>query len=249
MIKNIILFPYRFYAIVIFFLLSSVMMLAFVISFNLFPGERGERIVHKLTAVWAKLTFIILFIRARIKNKTMIDANKQYVFISNHRSLLDVPTWALSCSNFLKYLSKEELIKAPVFGYVIKRMYVTVQRSDRGDRYRSIEKMRAALRHGISIFLAPEGTRNKTNQTLLEFKDGAFRLALLEQKPLAILTLYNSDKLMHPSNPLSLQPGTIYGEWCGIMDTTGLTEDDLPKVKAEAYARMEKSYNQLKAKH
>jgi len=47
--------------------------------------------------------------------------------------------------------------------------------------------MRQSMEKGISVFLCPEGTRNKTDQPLLDFKDGAFRLAIATQKPLAIV--------------------------------------------------------------
>lgn len=210
----------------------------YFIIFNLWPKEKAPHIAHKLSKFWAHLIFTLFLIRCRIENKSYIDPNTKYVFVANHLSMLDIPAYATSCSNTFRFLSKAELAKIPLLGYVIKNLYITVNRSDRSDRHKSIEKMKATIDSGISVFLAPEGTRNITEAPLLNFKPGAFRLAIAAQVPIAVLTLKNAHHLHSPKQLLSMSPGTLHGSWSRPISTVGMTEEDVPRLKDLVRAEM-----------
>lgn len=185
------------------------------------------------------MLFIFYLIRPRINNKHLIDKNTTYVFVANHKSLLDIPLFARACNNTFRFLAKEELTRIPLMGYVIKRLYITVNRSDRKDRHRSMEIMNESLQQGISVFICPEGTRNRKDEPmLLDFKDGAFRLAIHSGKPLAVFTVLNSGEFLAPVKWMQLKPGTLRGIWSRPIDTTGMTEDDLPALKEKVRQMM-----------
>lgn len=246
MLKNILRYIFSVYALLAFLPTLIIVYIIYVLVINLSSAKNLVRNTHRVSSGWAYVYYAMIFLRVKIANKHVYDSNKVYVFISNHRSLLDVPVWAMACTNPVRFLSKEEMLKVPVFGYVLKRVYLSVNRSDRHDRFKSIAKMKETIESGTSVFLAPEGTRNKTTNTLLELKDGAFRLAISAQVPLCILTLYNTDNLLSPLKLFSYLPGTIYGTWEQPIETKGMTDDDLPKLKAQARAIMEKNYLKLK---
>ena len=180
---------------------------------------------------WAIVSMRAIFIRIKVSNKNFIDPKKTYVFVSNHQSLLDVPTWTLACKNTLKFLSKEEMTKLPVFGYVLKRIYVGVKRDSQEARRRSMEIMSSTLKENISLFIAPEGKRNRTDEALLPFHNGAFKLAIKNKTPIAVLTVLNSGKLLKPSDALKLIPGTIFANWSEPIETSELTDDNLEELK------------------
>ncbi len=242
MLKNIASTIYSIYALIVFIPISLVVFILYVIVFGIIPQPKSSRIAHRISQAWAHVTYFVLFIRVKIKNKHLIPKDEGVVFISNHRSLLDVPLWAISTPHVVKYLSKEEMTKVPVFGYAIKRMYITVNRADSKDRHLSIIKMVNALKAGTSIYLAPEGTRNKTKEILLPFKDGAFRMAIAAQAPICVFTLYNTDKLLNPKKLLSLLPGTIRGTWAEPIYTKGMTENDIPALREKVRNIMETNY-------
>lgn len=73
-----------------------------------------------------------------------------------------------------------------------------------------MENMKRSLREGISIYLFPEGTRNKTNEPLKNFYDGAFRLSLETGIPIVPMTIRNSKNLL---NGFKLKPGTMECLW------------------------------------
>ena len=74
-------------------------------------------------------------------------------------------------------VAKGELFRVPLWGTAMRRAgFVEL---DRGDRTRAIESLSRAtsvLSRGMSIWIAPEGTRS-VDGTLGEFKRGGFHLA------------------------------------------------------------------------
>jgi 1-acyl-sn-glycerol-3-phosphate acyltransferase len=213
------------------FVLSFIVVIPIYFLLFSIGGPDAPYRAHRVSRAWAWFLFSSFFIRVKINNREVIDPKKEYVFVANHLSVLDIPLYAVSCENTFRFLSKAELAKIPFLGYVIRKLYITVNRSDKTDRGRSIEKMKESLREGISVFLAPEGTRNKTSAPLLAFKDGAFILAVQSGIPLAVLTVINTHHLLSPAHPLALKPGTLRAEWSEPILTAGMTEKDIPILK------------------
>jgi 1-acyl-sn-glycerol-3-phosphate acyltransferase len=213
----------------IFFLISfPIVIPIYFLVFNLFPKDKAPHIAHAISRLWARYLMIVFMINLKIENRDYINEQQTYIFVSNHRSMLDIPIYALACTNTFRFLSKAELGKVPLLGYVIRKLYITVNRKDKHDRSKSLEKMLASLKEGISVFLAPEGTRNTSSEKLLPFKEGAFRLAITSQLPVAILTIRDSQKLLAPARPFEMCPGKIVCRWSQPISTIGMTEKDLP---------------------
>ncbi len=234
--KNILSRTFRslfgIYALLFFSLALIPAFITYLFMFTFFSGRRANVLAHRLSRMWAAILFRFYFIRVTIANRHYIDPETTYVFVANHRSMLDIPLYALSCRNTFRFLAKEELSRIPLLGYIIKRLYITVNRSDRNDRQRSMEIMSASLKEGISVFICPEGTRNRHEHLpLLEFRDGAFRLAIYSGCPLAVLTVLNSGELLSPLRWLQLKPGHLKAIWSPPITTTGLSEEDIPALK------------------
>jgi 1-acyl-sn-glycerol-3-phosphate acyltransferase len=209
--------------------------LIFVIIFTFVDKKKAPHVAHRVTRAWARTVFIITLIRCKVKGREKIDPKKVYVFVANHQSQLDIPLYAIATKNTFRFLSKAELTKIPVFGYLLRKLYITVDRKDKNDRSKSIQSMKRSLDEGISVFLCPEGTRNRTEDPLLEFKDGAFRLAIEAQVPVAALTVFDSKKRNSPQSQLELIPGTIHCMWSEPIETKGMTQDDVPLLKKKIY--------------
>lgn len=228
------------YALLIFPCTLIVTTLLYVIIFTFFPKKKAPHVAHRLSQFWAKVLSVLFVFPPRIRNKHLIDANKTYVFVANHQSQLDIPVYALACKNTFRFLAKAELTKIPLMGYIIRNLYLTVNRKDRSDRNKSIEIMRQTLEQGISVFLCPEGTRNRyEDPALLEFKDGAFRLAIATQTPVAPFTILNSGRQLSPLHPIALAPGRIFGVWDEPIETAGMTMEDLPALRERVRSQME----------
>ncbi len=230
--KRILRTIYGFYGACAFALLLLIVTPCYFIIFIFVPKKLAYPVAHKyISRPWARGVLVLFFIRLKVKNKNFVDPKVTYVFVSNHRSLLDIPSFACSCKNTFRFLAKAELVKVPVLGFLISRLYITVNRRDRNDRAKSIEVMKNNLREHISVFIYPEGTRNKTDKPLLDFHDGAFRLAIEAQIPLAVMTVMGSGKLLSPLKFMELSPGTLHCEWSPVIETKGMTQKDIPALK------------------
>ena len=196
-----------------------------------FGGGNAVQTANKLSRIWARYVLFCCGVRLRVLGGSHIRTDTTYVFISNHRSFLDIPVCAASTANTFKFLSKEELGKLPLLGFIIRRLYITVKRQSLRDRVISLKKMETELHQGISVFLFPEGTRNKTNEPLTEFFDGAFTLAVNTGTPIAVCTIYDTGKILQPGNMLNLIPGKVTAWWEQPIETKGMTRKDIPALK------------------
>ena len=87
-----------------------------------------------------------------------IDKNQQYIFISNHTSIMDVMLPCILMPNHpLVYVGKKELVKIPIFGQIYKRICVMVDRSSVKSRSEVYRRCAERMREGQSIVLFPEG--------------------------------------------------------------------------------------------
>ncbi len=126
-----------------------------------------------------------------------------------------------------KFLAKNELIKVPVFGFIVRKLCVLVDRSSASSRSSSMKYLHRTLTEGYSVFIYPEGTRNRSADPLLPFHKGAFRIAIESQKPIAIQTLVGVKNIANPGSGLDLWPGTVRIIWSKPIETAGLTMADV----------------------
>lgn len=134
----------------------------------------------------------MLFFKVQIKNTHYLDTSKQYVFVANHFSYLDIPVLGLIPFG-LVFIGKSSLAKVPLFGYMFKNLHIAVDRNNMKSRGDSVLKARECLDEGASIVFFPEGgISSEKPPQMARFKDGAFKLALSKQIPIIPVTLsYN----------------------------------------------------------
>jgi len=117
--------------------------------------------------------------RVEVVGGDKVRDDRAYVYMSNHQSHLDIPVlyWALP-RRTLRMVAKKELFRVPVFGGAMRA--VGVVELDRGNRDRAIASLgaaTAAIADGVSMWIAPEGTRSRTGQ-VGPLKKGGFHLAV-----------------------------------------------------------------------
>ncbi|CAN5360561.1 lysophospholipid acyltransferase family protein [soil metagenome] len=225
----------------LFFIVALLIVTPFYFFVFIFlSNKKAPHIAHRyISRTWARVLTWGFLSPVKIKNSEFVDIEKTYVIIANHRSQLDIPLYALACKNTMRFLAKAELTKIPLMGFIIRNLYMTVKRTDRSDRNRSIEIMKKSLDEHISVFLCPEGTRNRYDDPpLLDFRDGAFRLAILTKTPIAPLTVLNTGTKLSPLRPMEFTPGPIYAVWDEAIDTSAMTLEDLPALKEKVRKQM-----------
>ncbi len=213
----------------------------------LFDEIKGGNILYKICRFWADVFFFTTGIRHKNIYEEKHDRSKQYIFVSNHISYLDIPMMMKAIRRqHVRILGKSEMTRVPIFGSIYKKGAVLVDRENAGKRLQSVKNLIYFLNKKISVFICPEGTFNMMNQPLKNFYDGAFKIAIQTQTPIKpILFLDTYDRLNYKS-VFSLNPGKCRAVYLSETSTEGLTANDVTLLKDKIFLQMEdvlKRYN------
>jgi len=182
---------------------------------------------------------IILFfsgMRTRLKGEPL-NANAQYIYVANHVNTIDIVYVRSIINTYLKILAKKELKKIPFMAFLARNMGIPIDRSSKADKQKGLQKMYDYLKNSAaSILIYPEGKRNRTNELLLPFKNGAFITAIENQIPIACITLKGIRKRMNQVKQ-TMYPGYV-DAYVDIFETKGLNLADMETLKAKIRAKM-----------
>lgn len=221
-------------------------MLAFAIPMVLpiLISRKLDFITYFFIRVWVYIFSIFSGIWFVGHNKRLVDRKKSYIFVINHTSFLDAPAIPIAIPSTLVALGKKELSKIPVFGWITGRFAIWVDRSNPESRKEGSQRLKQLLSGGTSVLVAPEGTRNNTNEPLLPFRYGPFRLAIESQIPIMPVIIHDAAKLMKRGS-LLLSPGVVHTYCLPEISVEGLTEDDLDALTQQTYELMKNKIIEL----
>lgn len=197
---------YTTWVVIVFSIFMIILLPGILVPFLL--GTRFTWIGYRFLWLWSWIFSKLTFIRYRLYGRENIIRGKSYIFVSNHTSFLDIPGIRLMIPGEFRPIAKKELLKIPVFGFIVKAATVVVDRGNHESRKKSIEYAKQILNRGISMLIFAEGTQNRTKEILQPFKDGAFRIALDTQTPILPLVVIGAGSLMPPGT-LRMKPGVI----------------------------------------
>jgi 1-acyl-sn-glycerol-3-phosphate acyltransferase len=227
------------YALVL-FIVGMLLVLPFVVVYSFFGPVRGGDLIYKACRIWDRSWMTLIGIRHIMLPGPAPDPGRQYVFVANHISYLDILLiLRVIHHRSFRILGKAEMKKVPVFGYIYSQAVVMVDRSSPEQRSKSARELISVLRQGISIFLFPEGTFNETHAPLKTFYDGAFRIAIETQTPIKPILFLDAYDRMHYSSLFNLDPGRLRTVFLPEVSVEGLTMEDLPDLKERIFQMME----------
>ena len=166
-------------------------------------------------------------------------ADDSYVYMSNHQSHLDIPIlYATLPSRTIRMLGKVELFKIPLWGRGLKAAeFISVDRSNHTRAVQSIERAKELLRDGVSIYLAPEGTRSRTGK-IGPLKKGGFHLALDTQTPIVPVAIRGTIDIL-PRGSRVMQTGKRVEVTIG--DSIPVENQDLKDLMAKVSVFLEQN--------
>lgn len=221
------------YAIIMFIITMLIMLLPMWLV-SLLPAPMNIRCFMALGRAWMWLYMPLMFCPVYTKGKKYFKKGQPYVIVCNHNSFVDIPTTTHAIPAASKSLAKENIAKVPVWGIMYKVGSVLVNREDPDSRKRSFAEMKEVLNMGVHMLLYPEGTRNKTDDPLKPFYDGAFSLAIDTQKPIMPAVIFNTRKIL-PVKSFFAWPHRIDMHFLAPISTEGLTADNLPALKEKIF--------------
>lgn len=218
------------------FVFGVLFMLLFPIFIILVQKKSWHKYTHPINKIWAKAFFTFCFIPMQVEMRQKLDKKQQYIFCSNHFSYLDIVALGYT-PKFVVFVGKGSLTKVPLFGYMFKKLHITVDRTSHKSRYETLSKSAQAIDEGKSLVIYPEGgIISKNMPEMAKFKDGAFRTAIEKQIPIVPVTLpYNW--VIFPDDGSYLfswhRNKVIFHE---PIQTKDLSMDDLDSLKNTTFA-------------
>ena len=142
-----------------------------------------------LAACGTKVTFL---------GEENVPKDTPVLYIGNHRSMFDVVITYMRAPGVTAYVAKKELEKVPIFGWWAQNMHALFfNRDDMKEAMKMIKDGIDLLKGGTSVFVFPEGTRNKNPEELplLEFHEGSFRMASRSGCPIIPVSICNTSNV------------------------------------------------------
>ncbi|NTW11590.1 MAG: 1-acyl-sn-glycerol-3-phosphate acyltransferase [Chlorobiaceae bacterium] len=192
------------------FFLILVPIMFFGLSFALVMNlvDRSGDSFHRLAAWWGRLSIRLFGISVEVIGKENYDSSKNYLVLSNHAGMADIPLLFGCMALNLRFVAKEELGRIPIFGWAMKQAgYILIKRGQNREALKSLLAASEVLRSGRSVHIFPEGTRSATGE-LLPFKRGAFLVAQKGGVPVLPVTIIGSN-LITPKKSLKINGGKI----------------------------------------
>jgi 1-acyl-sn-glycerol-3-phosphate acyltransferase len=203
--------------------------------------RRGDRVFHALARGWAHSTLRICGVRVRARGLEKLQPGANYVYVSNHASMFDIPVILASIPDQIRIIYKKELHWIPIFGWGLKLgSYIAVDRSSGSEAMRSLDAAAAKIAAGASVLLYAEGTRTRDGK-LQPFKRGAFNLAVKAGVPVVPLTVNGSFAIL-PKASLAIRPGSVELVVETPIPITGTGKEEERRLMELVRAAMDRHY-------
>src|ERR1051326_1257629 len=119
--------------------LATVVMGTISLIASLFDGTGNTQ--HQIARVWGRMLLAAGFIRVRVEGLENLDPHANYVFVSNHASLMDIPAVLSRLPYQFRFFAKKGLYSVPFLGSHLKRAgHLPVDRSNARNSLKSMSE-------------------------------------------------------------------------------------------------------------
>lgn len=207
----------------------------------LMPDPMGMRYFIKLARIWMEVWLRLVACPIRVKGKQYFKKGEGYIVTCNHNSLMDIPLSSAFIPGANKTIAKTSFAKIPLFGWYYKKGSVLVDRKSEISRRRSFEEMKKVLSLGMHMCIYPEGTRNRSNDPLKKFYDGAFKLSVDTGHAIIPSVILNTKKAVPIHKPFFFLPKRLEIHFLPPINPAGLS---VTEIKEQTFAAMWNYYNE-----
>lgn len=187
--------------VILFLVLSIPLMIAewIIGKFNTELKDRSSLAIVN----WAfRVCLFLAGTSATVIGEENVPKDTPVLYVGNHRSYFDI---LLTCTRVPRptgYVAKVEMLRYPLLPIWMKNIHCTfLDRKDLKQGMKTILENINLLKQGISVCVFPEGTRNRTDEVLLPFRDGSFKMAEKSGCPIVPMTLNNTGAIFEDHIP------------------------------------------------
>lgn len=159
---------------------------------------------QQLRMVQAAFRLMLKMTGARIQviGEENVPKDRAVLYVGNHKSYFDILLTYSRVPRLTGYVAKKEMESFPILSIWMKRLHcLFLDRKDIKQGLKTILTGIDLIKNGISVCIFPEGTRNKSNDRLLPFKEGSLKMAEKTGCPIIPFAITNSSKLFEDHMP------------------------------------------------
>lgn len=201
------------------------------------------RAAHKVIR-WAFSTVLwIAGIKCQAIGTENIPTDTPVLFVSNHRSNLDILLTQITAGVPVGFVAKTELKKVPLLGFWMSDIGCVFL--DRMNIKAAIASTAEGVEHiktGCSMAICPEGTRGH-GEEMKAFKDGSLKMATKAKVPVVPAAVLGTDDCLENNGGIKMTKGTmtiVYGKPFDIAD---LEPEDKKHLGAYTQALVKELYD------
>jgi len=197
--------------------------------------------------IWSPIILFCMGFIPVIKHKANIDYSKQYMFIANHLSMIDIMMLFMTIRKPGVFVGKMELDRIPLFATIYKRGAILVNRDSAASRKNVYMQAKHKLNLGFNMVIFPEGLVPEPEVFMAPFKNGAFSIAIEHQIPVVPITLPDCKKRFPFQFSYKYwvgKPGVVRAHVHEPISTEGLTQEDMPAFKEKVHQFMSEKLKQ-----
>jgi putative phosphoserine phosphatase/1-acylglycerol-3-phosphate O-acyltransferase len=187
---------------------SLVPCLALGVAKGIVKRDKTE-VMPTVATTWINFTFALNGVKVNVTGRENLWAERPAVFIFNHRNNFDAFIVVRLVEQKFTGVAKKEMANNPITIWLGKLADVAfVDRADSAGAVGALKGVEDAAKKGLSILIAPEGSRLDTTDDVGPFKKGAFRMAMAAEIPIVPIVIRNAETIAHTKGN-SLHPGTV----------------------------------------
>lgn len=160
-----------------------------------------------------------------VSNRERLDGSMPAIYVSNHTSTLDAFVGIWLCPYGGCGVLKKEVARVPFFGQLaLLSGHLLLDRANRGKAIEGLREVGELVKkHGLGIWIMPEGTRSKDGR-LLPFKVGFVHLAIATGVPVVPVIAHGAHKNWEKGT-MRFHPMVLDIEVLPPIDTSGWKEE------------------------
>ncbi len=229
-----------------FYLIISLPHQLITYIFNRFNRDLTRRSAYFFCHSYAVGLMFLAGARFKITGIEHIDPKRNYLFVANHKSLLDSPVLVTLSKQPLSFVSKKEMLKTPIFNGWMHLLYcLFLDRDNNREGLKTILQGIENMKLGDNLAIFPQGTRSK-GEEFLPFKAGSFKLASKSNSPILPIAIFGTDNILE-NNTFNIKPNNVHIHIFEPIETKNMSREDLLVLPKNVETMIHTKFNDFKA--
>ena len=165
--------------VVLFLIFSIPMLVVLGIQEKRNPGQVQAKSLHTVQGVF-RFILKLAGVTYEVQGLENIPRDRAVLYVGNHRSYFDILVGYTTVPGLLGFVAKKEMLKIPLlYQGMVQVNCLFMDRQNVKEGLKTILQGIEKIKRGVSIWIFPEGTRNRNEKEtdLLPFKEGSLKIA------------------------------------------------------------------------